>query len=803
MENSNIKILAIDDNNDNLISLNALVKEAFPNVKMLTALNGAAGLEIAEKEDPDVILLDVIMPLMDGFEICRKLKADKELCVIPVIFVTAMKGDKESRIRALDLGAEAFLAKPIDEIELTVQIRAMLKIKKAAIEKRNEKDRLSAMVEERTNELKVVHNVTLNLLRELGIENEARKKSEEALRQSESDLKKAQFYAHVGNWSWTVKSNKITCSDEALNIFGLDNCTLKDSIDKIIYKTIYPDDRAKVVQSLSSVIKNNHFIPFEFRLVWPDESVHTVWTEVGEILFDESNQPCLIKGSVQDITERRKAEEELKQSYQFNESLLKTIPFGMDIVDERGTVLFQNDNFKKLFGHEAIGKKCWEIYRNDKTQCIRCPLINGVSIGKTAVYESHNILDNRVFEIIHTGMIYQGKKAILEIFMDMTDKKLAEEELIRARDKAEESDRLKTAFLHNISHEIRTPMNAIVGFSSLLLDYKNDEKTMHEFLVLIAKSSNHLLSIISDIVDIANIEANLVKVVKTRVNCNSNLKTLFDQFLPVASKKGIQLMYETNLNETNAEINTDITKLTQILSNLISNAIKFTDNGFVKISCTRQKQFIEFMVSDTGIGIPEEFHEKIFDRFYQVEKSSSRTYEGTGLGLSISKAQAEILGGNIWLTSNSGEGTSFYFIIPDEIQEFSEDQNPGQFQQSLDLPVAKTILVAEDTDSNFLLIKYFLSESNITLLRAMNGKEAYEIFNDTSGIDMILMDIKMPVMDGYSAIKLIRETNETTPIIVQTSYAGDEIQAFQCGGSGFISKPFDKKSLLKVISEFM
>ena len=802
MENSKITILAIDDNKDNLITLNALVKEAFPNVKMLTALTGEAGLEIAEKEDPDVILLDIVMPRMDGFEICSRLKADKELSIIPVVFITAIKGDKTSRIRALEIGAEAFIAKPIDETELTAQIRAMLKIKKAAVEKRDEKERLSAMVEKKTNELNVIHNVTLNLLKELGNENEARKKSEEALRKSEADLKKAQHYSHVGSWNWIIPENRLNCSEEMLRIFGVTK-SYEGSLEKFISKTVHPDDRLRVENAFLAGINNNKLTSLEYRLVLPDNSIRLVWTEVGEIELDEDLKPFMLKGIVQDITERRKAEEELKQSYQFNESLLKTIPFGMDIVDETGTVMFQNDNFKKLFGHEAIGKKCWEIYRNDKTQCIRCPLIKGISIGHTAAYESHDILDHRIFEIIHSGMIYQGKKAILEIFLDMTDKKLAEEELIRARDKAEESDRLKTAFLHNISHEIRTPMNAIVGFSSLIMDYKNDEKSLHEFLELIVKSSNHLLSIISDIVDIANIEANLVKVVKTKINCNSSIKLLFDQFLPVASKKDIQFLYETKISEKNSEIYTDSTKLSQILANLVSNAIKFTDKGYVKISCTRIENFIEYVVEDTGLGIPSEFHEKIFDRFYQVERSASRTYEGTGLGLAISRAHAELLGGNLRLSSEPGKGTSFYLTIPDENLENSENQRHEQVHQTLAFPANKTILVAEDTDSNFLLIKYFLSETNITLLRAKNGEEAVEIFKASNGIDMILMDIKMPVMDGYSAIKHIRETNTATPIIVQSAFAGDETQAYENGGSGFISKPFDKKSLLKVLREFM
>jgi CheY-like chemotaxis protein/nitrogen-specific signal transduction histidine kinase len=393
---------------------------------------------------------------------------------------------------------------------------------------------------------------------------------------------------------------------------------------------------------------------------------------------------------------------------------------------------------------------------------------------------------------------------MLEIFQDITDRKQSEEELINAKEKAEEGDRLKTAFLNNISHEIRTPMNAIVGFCALLGEPDLNEQSRMDYIEVIIQSSNHLLAIISDIVDISNIEANIVKIAKNGININSTFKSLYDQFLPKVSEKKIQLICESDIPDSDALIVTDNTKLKQILINLINNAIKFTDKGYVKVGCVLRDKFLEFCVSDTGIGIGEEYYQRIFDRFYQVQLSISRLYEGTGLGLAISKANVELMGGKIWLTSEPGKGSTFFFSIPYEKQAVETlAVNEKRVPEDFVFPEKKTILIAEDIDSNFKLVRFFLSNANTEIIRAANGKEAVQKFQSNKNIDLILMDIKMPVMDGYTAVKLIRETNNTIPIIAQTAYAEDKEKAIDSGCSGFISKPFDKKSLLKVIHEFI
>jgi PAS domain S-box-containing protein len=552
-------------------------------------------------------------------------------------------------------------------------------------------------------------------------------------------------------------------------------------------------DDMKVIKSGKAIVgREENFV---------DGSRQNRWLLTTKVPLRDINGIIIgLVGIGHDITSRKKAEEDLLQSYLFNESLLKTIPFGMDIVDETGTILFQSDNFIRLFGESAVGNKCWELYRDDKKQCPDCPLFKGIAIGETEAYESHGVLGNRIFEINHTGMMYQGKKAMLEIFQDITDRKLSEVELILAKNKAEESDKLKTAFLHNISHEIRTPMNAIVGFAALLGEPDIDTKTSRDYVEVIMQSSNHLLEIITDIVDISNIEANLVKVVKSEINVNSALNSLCNQFVTKANEKKIHLICETALSDSDALILTDNTKLTQILSNLIINALKFTDKGHVKVIARLKDNFLEFCVSDTGIGIAQELQYRIFERFYQVQHSVSRLYEGTGLGLAISKAHVELMGGKIWVNSESGKGSKFFFKIPYEKQIVEnpvekEKVNPGYFV----FPEKKKILVAEDIESNFKLICYFLSGANIEVIRAANGKEAVDKCLSVPDIDLVLMGIKMPVMDGYTAVKLIREKNASIPIIAQTAYIDDQEIAMESGCSAFISKPFDKRGLLEII----
>jgi signal transduction histidine kinase/CheY-like chemotaxis protein len=374
--------------------------------------------------------------------------------------------------------------------------------------------------------------------------------------------------------------------------------------------------------------------------------------------------------------------------------------------------------------------------------------------------------------------------------------------LMIAKQKAEESDRLKSAFLHNISHEIRTPLNAIIGFSALLTvpDNSLEEQTM--YIESILKGSDQLLSIVNDIIDISSIEAKSANNQLSKVNLNSRIEKLCNQFMPVAAEKNISLIFKTAFSSERTEILTDQSKFDRILSNLISNAIKFTLKGQIILGYELKDSEIEFFVSDTGIGIPSELHSKIFENFYQVEQSFDRLFEGTGLGLSICKALVGHLGGKIWLHSESGSGSTFYFTLPFvQPVPITDARTRAPESEKTSLPRQITALVAEDDDINFSLIKSMLKTQNIKVIHAVNGIEAVEICRSQKNIDLIIMDIRMPGIDGYTASRQIREFRPDVVIIVQTAYYEDKEAALKSGCNDFISKPFSKEQFISKIRE--
>ena len=385
-------------------------------------------------------------------------------------------------------------------------------------------------------------------------------------------------------------------------------------------------------------------------------------------------------------------------------------------------------------------------------------------------------------------------------------------ELEKAKEKAEESDRLKSAFLANMSHEIRTPMNAIIGFSNLLNDPELSKNDKNEYINLINNSSNSLLKIIDDILDIAKIESNQLTTRKKSFLINKMLLDLFETFtnkIKTQNREGVELHIKTENKNLDFTIHSDFIRLQQILSNLIDNALKFTEKGFVEfgysIENIKGQSVIIFYVKDTGIGLTKDQQTHIFKRFTKAETNREKLYVGTGLGLAISKSLVNLLGGDIWVDSEINRGSTFYFTIPYiEILEKTEVADKKEVViNNFEWP-GKTILIVEDIDSHYKLLHTFLSKSKVKLLRAENGEIAVEMC-EKYDIDLILSDIKMPVMNGLEATRLIKKHKPDLPIIAQTAYTMPEDMGMgkESGCNAYISKPINGAKLLSLLNEFL
>jgi PAS domain S-box-containing protein len=525
---------------------------------------------------------------------------------------------------------------------------------------------------------------------------------------------------------------------------------------------------------------------------------------LGESIKSAFNKKDLIK-------QKNAAEKTLEQSEAKYRLMVDLSPDAIVIHSVHG-ILFANATALKLLGTDSLERInnlpamsfVHPDYRENAIKRIKKSYKTGEPSGY--VEEKYINLDGKVIdvEVISFPVNYQGKPAIQSILRDISYRKIAEAELIKAKNKAEESDRLKSAFLQNISHEIRTPMNAIIGFAALLNEPGLDDDSRKSYADIITQSSNQLLTTVIDIIEISNIEAGIFQYEKSEINLNGLMNKVYSKFEPKLSNKNIKFSLNKMLPDDEAVIITDGVKLEQILSNLLSNAFKFTSHGQIDFGYTPKDKYLLFYVSDTGIGIPENQHSMIFDHFYQVEPPASNLYEGTGLGLSISKAYVGLLGGKIWLRSEPGEGSVFYFTMKYEnISKTKIIGNQKQNQKKNINTSVKTLLIAEDDNNNYTLMKNQLSGLDIKILRASNGVEAVDICRSGQKIDMVLMDIKMPLLDGYEATKQILEQSPHIKIIAQTAYSDDKEKALELGCTSFISKPFDKHRLMSMVKEYL
>lgn len=385
-----------------------------------------------------------------------------------------------------------------------------------------------------------------------------------------------------------------------------------------------------------------------------------------------------------------------------------------------------------------------------------------------------------------------------------------EYELVSAKLKAEESDRLKTAFLANMSHEIRTPMNGILGFAEMLNDDKINESERKKYIDVINSNGKILVNLIDDIIDFAKIEAGQIKIVKHEFSLNTLLKQIHNTYMGGSFKKDkqkVELRLVKGLVDEACYIKSDPIRLRQILTNLIGNAYKFTNEGYIEFGFSlRSDKMLEFYVEDTGIGIPPEKLNMIFERFVQADNSRSRKYSGSGLGLAISKGFSELLGGSMWAKSEVGKGSTFCFTLPYERAKFKKQEDKGEKKPKSTYDWSdKLVLVAEDDFFSYKFLEGFLKQTKASILHADDGQKAVDICKERKDIDIILMDVQMPEMNGLDATRTIKEFRPELPIIAQTAnaIAEERQKCFEAGFDDFVTKPINISELFMKIENWL
>lgn len=508
---------------------------------------------------------------------------------------------------------------------------------------------------------------------------------------------------------------------------------------------------------------------------------------------------------------RELAEEGLRRSAREWAITFDAVEDAICLIDNEQNILRCNKAMKDLF-HKEENKLVWQkfleiVHQTNKPVNGFLSLLQKGSLKRESIEIEFNgkIVDITAYPILDE----KGKlNGTVHIIRDITEQKKLTGEIIAARDKAEESNRLKTRFLQNVSHEIRTPMNAILGFMELLKNPELRQEERESYIGIVEKGGNRLISTINDIIEISKIEAGSIDLNLQPVDIECLINHHYNFLKPMVNEKGLELRISRTENKKFNKIVTDRYKLESILINLTGNAIKFTSRGFIEIGYYPGKNNMVFYVKDTGTGISADKHNSIFEPFVQANNDMSRRYEGSGLGLSITRAYVEMLKGRIWLESEPGKGSTFFFSVPLE-KEAGKDSGTsfGDKQDySPEINVKNvTVLIAEDDEPGYLYLKTILSGNGIKTIRAVNGEEVIDILKKNPDILLILMDIKMPVMDGYEAARRIREFNKTIPLIAESALAfpSDMEKAVEAGFNDYITKPIDRQKLVSIIGKYI
>jgi len=508
------------------------------------------------------------------------------------------------------------------------------------------------------------------------------------------------------------------------------------------------------------------------------------------------------------ITEKQNYLEKIEKSHKTIQDIFDAMPVGVILIDKNKEISKINRTALNIYGSDDYSSLL----------CLSCKSIFSVNQEKSCPYDDNLSLNEAEIDLITADgkkvpifknvipIVINDEEFLLEAFMDMSAQREVESQLKIAADKAKESDQLKTEFIHNMTHEIRTPLNGILGFSNLLINPKISRKELKEHIDIIQASGNQLNSIIDDILEISALETRQTELLVSTFNINTLLLEQFSVFDNKAKEKNIKLVLENYISDDESVILADELKLAKIVHNLLDNAIRFTFKGGVELVCQIIAKNIKIQIKDTGIGIKPEYHKSIFDRFTQEEKDLAKNVGGLGLGLALAKENAELMGGDITLQSEKGVGSTFTLVLPYKMGDKRSVVNSKK--NTVESSNGKfTILIAEDEIINYMFLSTLLKNINskLEILHAKNGADAVAICNNNANIDMVLMDLKMPIMSGFEATTQIKELRPDLPIVAQTAYSSqkDKQKAFSCGCDDFMSKPIKREVLQAVIDRYL
>jgi PAS domain S-box-containing protein len=638
-----------------------------------------------------------------------------------------------------------------------------------------------------------------------------RKQAEEALIKSEEKFR--DMVEHINDVIFTTDANGIfTYLSPAVEILG--GYKPEDMIGHFIGEFLDPLFVPKIIEQFQKVM-TGILEPMEYRVKVKSGDYKWVRSSSKPIL--KENIPTGMRGVLTDITERKRTEEALFQSEENFRRSISESPLGIRIISVDGKTIYANKAFLDIFEFNsleeftsllAINRYTPESYAQHKER--KEKRNNGHEVFDYEVSIVRENAEIRHLKVSRKEVLWNGIKHYQLINFDITEQKKLTIDLIQAKEHAEESDRLKSAFLANVSHEIRTPMNGILGFAELLKEAELSGEQQQEYIRIIEKSGARMLNIINDIVSISKIESGTLETYISDTNINGQTEYVYNILKRDAEKKKLNLILKNGLPDKESIIQTDNEKFIGILSNLVKNAIKYTDQGSIEFGYNLKKNStldnlydLEFYIKDTGIGIPKDRQEAIFGRFIQADIQDKMARQGAGLGLAISRAYVEMLGGKIWVESKEGIGSTFYFSIPYNTKT-KEKPVKSNLSPDREDKVQLKILIVEDDETSEVLMKVMLHKLSKEVLTANNGLDAINLCHQNPDIDLILMDIQMPKMNGYKATQQIRQFNKEVIIIAQTAFGleGDREKSIEAGCNDHISKPIRRDELTGLMQKY-